>query len=85
MTLHTLSAVAQRWDLQADHKDPERWLAAQIKSGRFRGRKVGRSWRMRDDDIAHNEDVMLRGGVTAPTPIGARRGPSVGSLRRRSA
>ena len=29
-----------------------RWLTEQIRSGRFRARKIGRHWRMTDSDVA---------------------------------
>ncbi len=29
----------------------ERWLIEQLRSGRFPGRKLGRHWRMTDEDI----------------------------------
>ncbi len=29
----------------------ERWLTEQLRSGRFPGRKVGRQWRMTDEDV----------------------------------
>jgi hypothetical protein len=29
----------------------ERWLVEQLRTGRFRGRKVGRLWRMTEQDI----------------------------------
>jgi hypothetical protein len=31
--------------------DPERWVAKQLRAGRFRGQKIGRGWFMRDVDI----------------------------------
>jgi hypothetical protein len=35
----------------------ERWLIAQLRSGRFRGRKVGRYWRMTDEDVREAVDI----------------------------
>jgi hypothetical protein len=35
----------------------ERWLVEQLRSGRFRGRKVGRHWRMTDEDIRDALDI----------------------------
>ena len=29
-----------------------RWVTEQIRSGRFRARKIGRAWRMTDSDVA---------------------------------
>lgn len=79
--MHPLSEVAEQWQLE--HKDPERWIATQIKRGVFRGRKFGRSWRMSDDDIAHAEQVVAT-GPSAPVSLESRRGPSAASLRRRA-
>lgn len=78
--MHPLSEVAEQWQL--DHKDPERWIATQIKRGRFRGRKFGRQWRMSDDDIAHAEEVVAT--MPAAVSLESRRGPSAASLRRRA-
>jgi hypothetical protein len=30
----------------------ERWLADQLRAGRFPGKKIGRKWMLSDDDIA---------------------------------
>lgn len=35
----------------------ERYLQDQIRAGRFRARKIGRSWRLTDDDIQYALDV----------------------------
>lgn len=51
----------------------ERWLIAQLRSGRFRGRKVGRYWRMTDEDVQRALDgcanvvgcVLTNSGATA--------------------
>lgn len=85
--LFPLSAVAEQWNLAADHKEPERWIATQIKRGKFRGRKCGRQWRMRADDIAHAEEVMAttKSAPEVPVSLESRRGLSAASLRRRSA
>jgi len=44
---------ATRLILGNDHglADPERWVRKQIKLGRFRAQKIGRSWFMREVDI----------------------------------
>lgn len=39
-------------------KDPERWVMRQLRSGRFRGQKVGRRWFMSDQDIAAAEEAL---------------------------
>jgi excisionase family DNA binding protein len=35
----------------------ERWLLDQLRAGRFRGRKVGRHWRLTDADVEFALDV----------------------------
>lgn len=35
----------------------ERWLVEQLRAGRFPGRKIGRSWRMTEGDIADAIDI----------------------------
>jgi hypothetical protein len=35
----------------------ERWVVDQIRSGRFPARKIGRAWRMTDQDIADALDA----------------------------
>jgi len=35
----------------------ERWLIEQLRAGRFPGRKVGRHWRMTDQDIQDALDI----------------------------
>lgn len=37
----------------------ERWLVEQIRSGRFPARKIGRTWRMTDSDVAAALDACL--------------------------
>lgn len=47
----------------------ERWVVEQIRSGRFPARKIGRSWRMTDQDIADALDACrntLRPEVEVP-------------------
>ncbi|ODR07298.1 hypothetical protein BHQ21_09600 [Mycobacterium sherrisii] len=41
----TLAEATQRL-LGDNHglKDPERWVAKQLRTGRFRGQKIGRNW-----------------------------------------
>lgn len=48
----------------------EKWLAAQLRRGKLRGRKVGRHWRMTDSDI---EDAVETFGV-GPQTDSAERG-----------
>lgn len=63
---------------------PERWLTRQIAIGRFTARRVGRHWRMTQDDINHALTVMANRANPAPasaaTPNIGR--PSAGSRRR---
>ncbi|MGU3651844.1 helix-turn-helix domain-containing protein [Mycolicibacterium sp. A43C] len=35
----------------------QRWLLDQLRAGRFRGRKIGRSWRLTEDDVIFALDV----------------------------
>lgn len=37
----------------------ERWLIDGLRAGRFRGRKVGRHWRMTDEDIVDALDACV--------------------------
>ena len=37
----------------------ERWVVEQIRAGRFPARKMGRVWRMTEQDIADSLDVCL--------------------------
>lgn len=85
--LRTLGEASERLAL-ADHlADPERFLARQLKAGKIRGRKIGRSWLMTDADIEAAIDAFANHTNTAPAPaeptpatVGM---PSKGSLRRR--
>jgi hypothetical protein len=65
-TLHTLGEVAARWQCR------ERWIADQLRAGRFPGHKIGRSWRMSDEDIAEAEAIMCRPARIKPQPISAQ-------------
>jgi Helix-turn-helix domain len=45
----------QLWDLSqaaAELHCSERWLADNLRSGRFPAKKIGRKWMLSDDDIA---------------------------------
>lgn len=85
--LYTLDEVVAGWDLGADMADPVRWLMRQIRAGRVRARKIGRSWRMTQADV----DAALEAfGSTAPAApavedVQPRGGLSAGSARRRIA
>ena len=70
---------------------PERWLTRQIAIGRFSARRVGRHWRMTQDDLDHALAVMGYGATpapahhtTSPAPAAPEMGrPSTASMRRR--
>jgi len=84
MTAHTLAEVAEIVGLAKVMKEPERFLTRQIKSGRIRARKLGRSWLMTDDDIAFAleqfANTVTQPAAPEPTSAGA---PSIASMRRR--
>lgn len=53
----------------------ERWLIEQLRANRFPGRKIGRHWRMTDQDVHDALDVCannarLVGGKTAAAAVG---------------
>jgi hypothetical protein len=50
--------------------DPERWVAKQLRAGRFRGQKIGRQWFMRGEDI---EAASTPAPAPAPAADKARR------------
>lgn len=82
----TIAEVAADWELHKDMQNPERWLKEQIRAGRIRARKIGRTWRMTDADIAHALDVFAN--TTPATPEPAVELPRIGqptraSMRRR--
>lgn len=79
--MKTLSEVADTMHLAKVMRDPERYLVRQIKSGKIRARKVGRTWMMTDADI---EFALEQFANPAPAPRPIKPGmPSAGSLRRR--
>ena len=47
----------------------ERWLIEKLRSGEFPGRKVGRNWRMTEEDILDALDTCKNEGIAA-TPSG---------------
>lgn len=82
--MNTLSESAAKMRIDQTMKDPERFLARQIKSGRIRGRKIGRSWMMTDADIEFAIEAFAN-NLSAPVvaeEIPAGR-PSTASMRRR--
>jgi hypothetical protein len=52
MTTHSLAEVAAA-HLPAEWKDGRRWLASRLNRGELRGVRFGRTWRMRDADVAY--------------------------------
>lgn len=52
-------------------RDPERWVATQLKRKRFRGQKIGRNWFMTDADIAHAEEALYNRPEVMPEPESA--------------
>ena len=52
---------------------PERWLTRQIVAGRFSARKVGRHWRMTQDDLDYALDVIA---TPAAAPVEAKHASS---------
>jgi hypothetical protein len=49
----------------------ERWLIERLRSGTFRGRKIGRHWRLTEQDIADALDVCANdSGITSAVPSG---------------
>jgi hypothetical protein len=45
----------------------ERWLIERLRSGAFRGRKIGRHWRMTEQDIADALDFCANDSRTTST------------------
>jgi hypothetical protein len=60
VTTHSLAEVAAN-HLPPEWKDGERWLARRLKRGELRGLRYGRTWTMRDEDIAFMERLYLNG------------------------
>lgn len=70
------------------HSDPEKWLARQLRAGRFRGQKIGRFWFMTDADIEAAEESLYPAGAEPllhgpePEPVGIVSGLSERGRRR---
>ncbi len=64
-------------------KSPERWITKRIMDGTFTARKVGRNWRMTDQDLAYNLDVIAKPAKAKPVAAVPRIGLSARSARRR--
>jgi hypothetical protein len=84
--MQTLAEVAQLMGLAKVMKEPERYLTRQIKSGRIRARKIGRTWMMTQADVDYALEQFANPLTEAtqpePTPPGM---PSAASMRRRRA
>jgi hypothetical protein len=80
---YSLQEVAEGMRLYDDMKDPVRWLTTQILKRRITARRVGRHWRMTQDDIDHALDVFSSQPKPAEIPQIGR--PSAGSMRGRIA
>ena len=65
---HSMAEVTERLGAPS-----ERWVVDQIRAGRFPARKIGRAWRMTDQDIADALDACrntsLRPRVEAVSPL----------------
>ena len=60
---------------------PERWLTRQIAVGRFTARRVGRHWRMTQEDLDHALNVMANRANPVPAPAAQ---PEIGRPSSRS-
>jgi excisionase family DNA binding protein len=60
----------------------ERWLLDQLRAGRFRGRKVGRHWRLMDADVEFALDVCAN-RVAPVVPVDTKTAFSTSRPRRR--
>jgi hypothetical protein len=47
-----------------------RWLMEKLRSGQFPGRKIGKSWRLTDEDIADILDACKNDPQIAARPTG---------------
>lgn len=70
MTVRTFSSAEAAEQIGCS----ERWLLDQLRASRFRGRKVGRHWRLTELDVQDNLDVCSHG---APRPTAVVREKTV--------
>lgn len=63
-------------------KNPERWVAEQIRAGRFQAMKVGRTWRMTQQQL---DEAVASLSTPKPRRESAPTGLSAASARRRLA
>ena len=83
--MKTLTEVAETMALAKVMREPERYLVRQIKSGKIRARKVGRTWMMTADDVDFALEQFANPAPRAkaePAPAGM---PSARSMSRRRA
>ena len=66
---YSLAEVAQQMRLYEQVKDPVRWLSKEINTGRIQARKIGKSWRMTEQDISDALDAVSnrQRAVTPPS------------------
>lgn len=79
VTTYPLEAAAEFFG-----NSPE-WLAAQLRSGRFGGYKVGRKWRMSDQDVAEALEKCRRDARPAATDSPVQLASATATTRRRFA
>lgn len=63
---YSLAEVAAAY-LPAEWADGERWLRRHLNRGEISGYRVGRTWRMTEDDVAHFIDSRRNTTIEAPT------------------
>jgi hypothetical protein len=80
--MNTLAEVAETMQLAKVMKEPERFLTRQLKLGRIRGRKIGRTWMMTDADVAYAVEQFAN-PKPRTEPVAPAGAPSVASMRRR--
>lgn len=87
MTIRTYSLAEVAEQLCGDSMaDPQKWVARQIRAGRFPARRVGRHWRMTAADLeAALEAIANRPSRPAAEPAAPGTAVSAAALRRRLA
>lgn len=84
--MQTLTEVAQVMGLNKVMKEPERYLTRQIKNGKIRARKIGRTWMMTPADVDYALEQFANALTESPRPEPTPPGmPSAASMRRRRA
>ena len=66
--MKTVAQVCSDWGLREVMRDPERWLAKQIKSGRVTARKIGRQWLFTAEDEVAALEVFASARPPVRTP-----------------